>query len=187
MKGRNPDKPLRYTDVDHVVITTAGRQGKTKLHAFIRVAAGHWKLFTPPSPKQRRRYEQTRNQFEAKHRAEIEHAQTTGLWDKTSDSYIDGSARIHRAFWPSSGDVHHFDSLGAARVDLGAGVTPQGSTLAVILEAVHGAGQTEVDRDGLKVVLSRLGSRITQLAKLPDEQRQQARNALYSQIVATLY
>jgi hypothetical protein len=181
-KNRNPDKPLRYDHLDHVVVTTRGRNGPQKLHTFIR-GEHNWRLFTPPTDKQRQRYEQVSTQFDNKTAAPDK--VDAGTWtDEDAAAYMEKKQKIHRAFWPSSGDVHHFDPLAEARVDLGDGVTPQGSTLAVILEALYGAGRSEVDRDDLKVVLSQLGSRITQLHTLSEEQQAQARAALHAQIVA---
>jgi len=68
-------------------------------------------------------------------------------------------------------------------VDLGEGVTPLGFTLAVVLEALHRDGRRGVDLGDLKVVLSQLGSRITALDTLSDEQRRHAQPALYSEIL----
>lgn len=179
--------PRDYRSYEHVVVTTRGRHGTEKLHAFVRLsgpeASPVWKLLTPPSRKQRTRYDQLRRQL-------IDTTDPTtrvgdGTWtDDDADDLIARQKRIHRALLPSSGEVDAYDSLGAARLDLGAGVTPQGSTLAVILDALHAAGRTTLDRDDLKVVLSQLGSRITHLHTLPDEQRRHAQPALYSQIVA---
>lgn len=177
--NKKPGKPLRYDNLDHVVVTTTGRNGSQKLHAFVRMRENKWRLFTPPSAKQLQRYNQLLEQMPNPADRVVE-----GTWsDDDQQEYAARRERMHDAYWPSSGDVHFRDELGEARVDLGDGVTPQGSTLSVILEALYRAGRTEVDRDDLKVVLSQLGSRITQLDKLSDEQQRQAQGALHAQIV----
>lgn len=69
------------------------------------------------------------------------------------------------------------------RVDLGEGVTPEGSTLVVILDALRSAGRNAVDRDDVKLVLSQLGSRVAQLGTLTEEQRRHAEPALHAEIL----
>ncbi len=73
--------------------------------------------------------------------------------------------------------------LSAERVDLGDGVTPQGLTLKVVLEALRSDNRHKLDLDDLKAVLSQLGSRITALPELSDEQRQHAVPALFNLIL----
>lgn len=180
---------LRYTDLDHVVVTARARGFDNKLHAFIRLTNTdgefHWRLFTPQTAKQRAAYEQQRHIIDEQLRKQVDGEGGADL--NNTDRYAwhrEESERIHRALSPSSGDVGNNDVLGTARVDLGDGVTPHGSTLAVVLEALHAHHQSNVDRDDLKVVLSQLGSRITNFTTLPEQQRELARAALYSQIVA---
>lgn len=73
--------------------------------------------------------------------------------------------------------------LGADHVNLGDGLTPQGTNLAVVLEALRHHGRHRVDRDDLKVVFSQIGSQIVRVGDLTDAQREHALLALYTEIV----
>jgi hypothetical protein len=167
---------VRYTDLTHVVVNAAGRHGKTKLHTFVWAPdTGEWRLFTPQTSRQRAQYTQARQQL-------------TAAWE--SDNRMPTAQEIdklHAEWMPAAGDTRYGDALGAALVDLGEGVTPRGSTLAVIFDALRNSQRSEVDRDAIKVALSKFGGRITGLAELPDELRETAQSLLHEQIVRTLY
>jgi len=168
--------PLEDDD-DTITVSVASRHGRTKLHTFIRLpddiprdgfSAG-WGRATPRSHRQRIKFEQEHRQLNALAGHHPEH-------DWLTLAAADFRPTPRRTKQPD-------EVLGRQRVDLGEGVNPVGFTLAVVLDALHSDGRREVDLGDVKVVLSQLGSRITALDTLTDEQRQHAENALYSEIV----
>jgi len=164
-------------DDDTITVSVASRHGRTKLHTFIRLpnnihrdgfSAG-WGRATPRSHRQRAQFDREQRQLTALATHHPEH------------DWLEMAAADFR---PAPRRTNQPDGvLGRQREDLGEGVNPVGFTLAVVLEALHSDGRRGVDLGDLKVVFSQLGSRITALDTLSDEQRQHAESALYSEIV----
>ncbi len=160
-----------------ITVSVASRHGRTQLHTFIRLPdhiprdgfnAG-WGQATPRSHRQRAQFDRDQRRLNALAAHHPEH---------------DWLAPAAADFRPAPRQKTHPDAvLGSPRVDLGEGVNPVGFTLAVVLEALHRDGRRQLDLGDLKVVLSQLGSRITALDTLADEQRRHAEPALYSEIV----
>jgi hypothetical protein len=69
-------------------------------------------------------------------------------------------------------------------VDLANGVNLKAAALRIILDALVSAGHHQISLEDLKVVLSQLGSRITQIDTLPIDARRLAEPALYNTILA---
>ena len=157
-----------------ITVSVASRHGRTQLQPFIRLPdhiprdgfnAG-WGQVNPRSHRQRAQFDRDQRALRA---AAARH----------SDAAV-----LAAGFRPAPRQKTHPDAvLGSPRVDLGEGVNPVGFTLAVVLEALHRDGRRQLDLGDLKVVLSQLGSRITALDTLADEQRRHAEPALYSEIV----
>jgi hypothetical protein len=167
---------LVANDADNITVSVASRHGRTKLHTFIRLPdpprdkfmAG-WGRATPRSHRQRAQFDRERRELNALAAQHPEH---------------DWLAPAAAAFRPAPRQKNQPNEvLGQQRVDLGEGVNPVGFTLAVVLEALHSDGRRGVDLGDLKVVLSQLGSHITGLDTLSDEQRRHAQPALYSEIL----
>jgi hypothetical protein len=72
---------------------------------------------------------------------------------------------------------------GRSTIPLAPGVDPQARVLATILDALLSGSRHHVDLDDLKVVLSQLGSYITQFCSLAPEQHQDAEPALHAEIL----
>jgi len=164
-----------------VSVSVASRHGRTKLHTFASAsdAERRWRIATPASAKQ---YPSS-SRLSPPPRA---------LPDRDTRRELRRQAHEEGRQWqppapppppPNSLGYDYGELLGAKRVDLGAGVTPQGVTLAVILDALRSGQRTEVDLGDLNKVLSQIGSRITQLDALPDEQRRHAQTALFSEVL----
>jgi hypothetical protein len=76
-----------------------------------------------------------------------------------------------------------YDQLGDGTIHLADGVDLSAATLTVILNALRSDDRHEIDVDDLKTVLSQLGSLISQLRELDDEQRRLAEPALFAEIL----
>jgi hypothetical protein len=153
---------------DHYVTVTANtNRGRTNLHTFGSWddTPGEWFLMDRPSERQ------TGELSRALH---------------PSRRAVDAEEPLarDRPLRVPAGDTRFGDMLAeGARVDLAPGVSPHGSTLAVVLEALRQDQRTRVDVADVKVVLSQLGSHITKLDSLTDEQtRHAAEAALYAEI-----
>jgi hypothetical protein len=163
-----PAPQPRFFD-DYITVSVNSRHGRSSLHTFGSWAdtPTQWFLATPPSAKQKAQLNKRASQGRHPSR-------TAQQFDTATD------LRLRRP----AGDVGYGDMLAqGARVDLGEGVSPQGSTLAVVFDALREAGRTEVDLADLKVVLSEVGSAITRLDTLPAEQQRVAQPALYLESV----
>ncbi len=157
---------------DYTVVVSS--PGAGHLHTFVRFVRAEnpaeWATATPPSHKQRAEHAQRRREETAAVVREM-----TALEQPRAIFATPMPTRWHA---DSYGAV-----LGAEPINLGRGMAPRGDTLAVVLEALHRGGRTEVDLGDLKVILSQLGSHITRLGGLSDEQRRHAEPALYAEIL----
>lgn len=160
-------------DLYHVVtVTTHTRRGLTKLHTFEffpfddQPGFNYWAIGTPASARQEK--------LRVKHDSRAIHPayRHLDLQPMNLEKLGRGIGGHTREEW-----------LDERRITLGRGVTPQGTTLAVVLEALRSAGRREIDLADLKVILSQLGSHITGLNALPDDQRAAAAPALYAAIL----
>jgi hypothetical protein len=68
-------------------------------------------------------------------------------------------------------------------VDLTPGFDIPVTALTVVLDALRSDGRRKVDVGDIKLIVSQLGSRITQLGGLDDETRRYAEAALYKEIL----
>jgi hypothetical protein len=158
-----------------VSVSAARGSSRTRLHTFVRFVRGNnpaqWATATPPSDKQRAKHAQQRRE------------ETAGVLREMTD--IEQPRAI---FVTPPPPRSHTDSYGTVldsdTINLGDGLSPRGDTLSVVLEALCHGGRAEIDLGDLKKILSQLGSRITGLGGLPDEQRRHAEPALYAQILS---
>jgi hypothetical protein len=105
------------------------------------------------------------------------------LASPTTGSFVDRYAAASKQRLHSPNPEPN-DPLGAAKtVHLEDGFDPPASVLAFILDALHSDKRHDVDLDDIKVVVSQLGSKITKLSSLDDEQRRHAEPALYAEIL----
>lgn len=156
------------------MVSTVRGKGRDPLHTFVRFVRGdnpaEWATATPASHKQRAEYGQRRRE------------ETAAVLREMTD--LEQPRAIFAAPAPTR---WHADSYGrvldSEHISLGEGISPRGDTLAVVLEALHHGCRTEVDLGDLKVILSQLGSHITRLGGLSDEQRRHAEPALYAEIL----
>lgn len=168
-------KRINFDAFDRVVVSVQSGAKRTKLHTFISPPVARfpesstWALATPLSHKQSVVFDNEARRLE---RLAEAHPELAAL--------ADGMRPTLRR---EAGGLVYGEQLADKRIDLGEGVTPQGRTLAVVLQALRGGGRREVDLRDLKVVFSQLGGRITALDSLDDEQRRHAAPALYAEIL----
>lgn len=167
---------------DTVTVSVESRHGRTKLHTF---ASAHgdrrrWYVATPASQRQ---YGTAPSRLLSPRQ----------IADRDARRELRRQARAEGTGWqpplpitpPNTLGLDYGNYLSDRPVNLGEGVTPHGNTLAVVLDALRAHGRAEVDLGDLKVVLSQLGARITQLDALTDvEQRIAAEELVSDQIVA---
>jgi hypothetical protein len=151
-----------------ITISKATRHGRRNLHTFV-FEDGNWWAWNPPS---RGQIDEWRRETVAAGRAARfdEELVVFGQIDEQP-------TRPHRT--TSDRALKDYEKS----VKLADGVNAEGPTLAVILDALHSDRRPSVDIDDIKTVLSELGSQIKRLDTLPDEQRQHATPALYTEIL----
>lgn len=97
--------------------------------------------------------------------------------------------RSMRAGFGTSGQPSDLDRLGmlrkplSAKVNLSAGFSVSGATLAAILDALALGRRQRADLSDLKRVVSQLGPRLAALSDLDDDTWRLAAPALYSEVV----
>lgn len=164
-----------------VTVSVGSRHGRTKLHTFASAPGDRrrWYVATPAS----------QSQYGAPSRLLL----PRDLPDRDARRELRRQARAEGTQWQPPPPIAVTNNLGLGYgeylsdrpVNLGEGVAPHGDTLAVVFDALRSDGRSEVDLADLKVVLSQLGSRITHLDTLTDDdQRHAAEVLVYAQVVA---
>jgi hypothetical protein len=150
--------PSPLPDYTIVTVSASTRRGRCELHTFMRDGDG-WSFVTPPSSRQGGEFLRR------------------WLLARTRQAPVPAAPR-------PLGDLEWGQGIAGQHLDLGDGLSAQGSTLALVFDALADAGREEIDRDDLKVVLSQLGRAITGLGSLGDpQQRHAATAALYVEVV----
>lgn len=160
-----------------IVLSVNTSHGRRKLHTFLTefdINTGDhvspWTLATPASRKQVR----------AESRLDGRARQMEGNADVGATlAYV--RAVTGRKPRRQTG-IGLWDGL-TGSIRLARGVDVPGSALAIVLDALHSDERRELDLDDVKVIVSQLGSRLTQLDSLDDSQRRHATPTLYSEIL----
>lgn len=143
-----------------VTVSTITRRGRTKLHTFSKLTEAEHLPWFADTHASRKQFKQRKSPLSP-----------VGVVNWPPPPRRDLGTPV-------------FDELPVdGTIDLADGVDISVKTLTVVLDALRSGKRHEVDLADIKCVVSQLGSRITKLDGLGDQDRRHATDALYTEIL----